>query len=289
MFSAVVRTGSITGGAAAVHLAIGSASERVKRMEEAFGSALFIRLKRGVSLTAAGHVVLRHAQIMLSTADALETELDNLRKGVTGRIRIAANSVAMARSMRKPLSEFLKNNPGTSVSLDEVSSPAARDLLLANRIDLAVGAIQNTPGLEIQPLYEDRLVAVVSASSMLSSRQSVSFEELLGGQLLMLSSRSALHSYLVAKAKGIGRILNSRVNADDLETLCEMAQANLGVGIAPQGTVAQRCATMRVKLVPIQDDWALRHIGVMWQTGSPLSLASARLLACLIEAAQSGP
>ena len=54
LFIAVAETRSITAGAARVHLALASASERIKGLEAALGVALLKRGRRGVELTSAG-------------------------------------------------------------------------------------------------------------------------------------------------------------------------------------------------------------------------------------------
>src|SRR6266542_371682 len=50
LFVAVAETRSITNGAGRVHLALASASERIKGLEEALGVALLTRGRRGVDL-----------------------------------------------------------------------------------------------------------------------------------------------------------------------------------------------------------------------------------------------
>ncbi|HXO71420.1 MAG TPA: LysR family transcriptional regulator, partial [Bradyrhizobium sp.] len=63
LFVAVADDRSITHGAARVHLALPSASARIKAMEETLGIALLKRGRRGVELTAAGENLLGHARV----------------------------------------------------------------------------------------------------------------------------------------------------------------------------------------------------------------------------------
>lgn len=53
LFIAIVDTGSITGGAANAHLALASASERLRKMEAEIGVPLLHRHARGVTMTEA--------------------------------------------------------------------------------------------------------------------------------------------------------------------------------------------------------------------------------------------
>ena len=62
LFIAVADARSITRGAARVHLALASASARIKGLEAALGVALLKRGRRGVELTAAGESLLDHAR-----------------------------------------------------------------------------------------------------------------------------------------------------------------------------------------------------------------------------------
>src|SRR5215471_11613723 len=65
LFLHVAQTANITAGAMRANMALASASERIRGMEEAAGVALLERRHRGVALTPAGRAVVHHAQLML--------------------------------------------------------------------------------------------------------------------------------------------------------------------------------------------------------------------------------
>src|SRR3954452_15108266 len=65
LFIAVAEARSITNGALRVHLALASASERIKGLESALGVSLLKRGRRGIELTAAGESLLDHARIVI--------------------------------------------------------------------------------------------------------------------------------------------------------------------------------------------------------------------------------
>jgi len=80
LFVAVVRAGSITHGAREVHLALPSASARIRAMETALGTSLLAREHRGVRPTPAGHLLLRHARSVLHGVDHLREDLANTQQ-----------------------------------------------------------------------------------------------------------------------------------------------------------------------------------------------------------------
>ena len=62
---ACARTGSLTAAAQDMHLAAAAASRRLKELENTVGSALFERHARGLRVTAAGEVLVRHGLALL--------------------------------------------------------------------------------------------------------------------------------------------------------------------------------------------------------------------------------
>ena len=75
LFIAVAETRSITNGAERVHLALASASARIKGLEAALGVSLLKRGRRGVELTAAGESLLDHARIVMHNVEAMRGDL----------------------------------------------------------------------------------------------------------------------------------------------------------------------------------------------------------------------
>src|SRR5947199_1174884 len=75
LFVSVAEARSITAGADRAHLALASASERIKGLEDALGVALFTRGRRGVALTAAGENLLDHARLILHDVETMRGDL----------------------------------------------------------------------------------------------------------------------------------------------------------------------------------------------------------------------
>jgi molybdate transport repressor ModE-like protein len=62
LFLHVAEADSITHGAARAGMALASASERIRAMEDALGAPLLERNRRGVRLTPAGSTLVHHAR-----------------------------------------------------------------------------------------------------------------------------------------------------------------------------------------------------------------------------------
>ncbi|CCI76819.1 unnamed protein product [Klebsiella pneumoniae subsp. rhinoscleromatis SB3432] len=88
LFIAIVDTGSITGGAANAHLALASASERLRKMEAEIGVPLLHRHARGVTMTEAGEVLARHARPLLAQQQRLRQAMHAFACGQRGTLRL---------------------------------------------------------------------------------------------------------------------------------------------------------------------------------------------------------
>ena len=128
LFTLVVRTGSISKGAELAHLAVGAASKRISDLEATVDAELFDRHSRGVTLTAAGEALHRHAQRILHDIDMLAAELSDHAKGVTGVVRLWANTSAITQFMPADLASFSTLHPGIRIQMNEADS---HDVVLA--------------------------------------------------------------------------------------------------------------------------------------------------------------
>lgn len=75
LLEAIAEFGTLKEAAAQNCLAPSSASQRLNKLESALGVVLFVRHRRGLKLTSAGKVALRHAVVVLSTIGQLDDEI----------------------------------------------------------------------------------------------------------------------------------------------------------------------------------------------------------------------
>ena len=88
LFLFVVEAACITHGAARAGMALASASERIRLMEESLGAPLLERHRRGVSPTPAGAALVHHAQLVAHQLDRMRGELLEYSEGLRGRVRL---------------------------------------------------------------------------------------------------------------------------------------------------------------------------------------------------------
>ena len=92
----VARTGSFSAAAERLEYTQSAVSRQVAVTEKAAGAPLFERHARGVRLTAAGEVLVRHAGRVLDGVAAASQELAGLRDRLAGRLVVGGFPTATA-------------------------------------------------------------------------------------------------------------------------------------------------------------------------------------------------
>src|SRR5262245_50764961 len=92
LFVEVVDAGSITAGAERSALALAAASTRIRNMEAALGAPLLARSRQGVTPTAAGRMLLKHARTLLAQAARMREDLSAYAGGRSGEVKLLANT-----------------------------------------------------------------------------------------------------------------------------------------------------------------------------------------------------
>src|SRR5258708_4208328 len=82
LFLTVVEQGSLTKGAESMNLALASVSERISGMESSLGAQLLERNRRGVTTTAAGDALIRHARLILDQVEQMRGEMRTYGTGL---------------------------------------------------------------------------------------------------------------------------------------------------------------------------------------------------------------
>ncbi len=263
LFCEVVDAGSITAGAEKSALALGAASTRIRGMEEALGARLLTRSRQGVTPTEAGRTLLHHARAILAQNARMREDLGAYAGGLSGEVRLLANTNALAEFLPEALSSFLASHPHVSVDLEERLSDEIVGLIAEGVGDVGIVAGTVDMGaLETFPFRSDRFVVVTSAEHPLASRASVGFSEVLGHDFVGLERSSSLQRFLAAKAAREGRPLRLRVQLRSFDGVCRLVECGVGVGVVPKTTAARAAKTMRLGVVELSDDWAVRELRI---------------------------
>lgn len=263
LFIAVAETRSITNGASRVHLALASASERIKGLEAALGVALLKRGRRGVELTAAGESLLDHARIVINQIEVLRGDLAAYATGIRASVLLLANTSGLSEHLPRALAAFLREHPDINVDVEERESADIATAIAIGAADLGFAAEHALPESVERFLFsEDRLTLVASRRSDLASRRQIDFHDVTGRDFVGLTASTALQAHIARHAARIGARLRFRARLRDFDAICQMVAADVGIAVIPE-TAARRCArVMPIALIRLRDPWADRKLTI---------------------------
>jgi DNA-binding transcriptional LysR family regulator len=281
LFIAVADSRSITRGALQVHLALASASARIKGLEEALGVTLLKRGRRGVELTAAGESLLDHARIVMHQVDAMRGDL-----AAYASVHLLANTSGLSEHLPKALAAFLRAYPDINVDVEERESSDIVTAIATGVADLGFAAEHALPDHFERFLFsEDRLVLVASRRGAFAGRRQIDFAEMAGHDFVGLTISTALNQHIGKHAARLGMRFHFRARLRDFDAICQMVAADVGIAVVPEAA-ARRCArSMPIAIVRIRDPWANRRLVICARSFKAMPRPAKQLVDYLREAA----
>lgn len=141
LFVAVVQSGSLTTASDLTGVPISRLSRRLTALEQALGTQLINRGKKGVSLHELGEPFFTHAQTMLSYAEMAISSINSGLEQPKGILKISL-AIDMAGLIRYKLQEYLALYPQVKI---EIHLTQQKINMIQDGIDVAIraGTVEN--------------------------------------------------------------------------------------------------------------------------------------------------
>jgi len=278
LFVAVCEERNIARAAAREAIVASAVSKRIAALEQALGTALLLRGRRGIVPTAAGEALLRRAHELLGSMERLHAELSEFAGGAHGSVRVVASLSVLAEHLPDDIASFLVRYPAVRVILDErpsaevvrsVREGAADIGVLWDAVDLA--------GLRSAPYRLDHLCVAVHPSHRLARRRRVRFADAIDEPSIGVAPGGTMDALLRRQAALLGRTQAHRIQVSSLDAACRIVGAGLGLAILPREATAPHASASRLAMVPLAEPWAVRRFVICSRADAAPS-ATARLL-----------
>lgn len=287
---AVAATGSYTAAAQALGYTQPAVSYQMRQLQRASGTALVVRVGRGVQLTQAGQVLVGHAQAVFGTLRAAQQELATLAARHGALVRIASFQSSCATLIPRVLARLARSEPTLRIELFQAEPEQARVLLRNGEADL--GLLCNwdnepLPGGEEamlrMPLLTDRRCVVMRRDHPLADEATVDFADLARERWVMESYRDRF----AAACAAAGFVPTIAATSDDHVTTQALVACGLGITLTSELALAAHL-DLRLVARPLRG-WPLRcTYALLWPDMAAVP-AVAHVLAAVHAAAQDVP
>lgn len=288
LFVNIAECGNLTKGAEKTFLSPPSASARIKTLELETSQQLLNRGNKGVTLTTSGELFLKQARLVLRQFDFLTVEMSNSE---AGHIRLFANTTAVTEFLPELLARFLSERPSVTMDLQERLTNDIVRSVVDGTADLGIvsGDIGNED-LEIIRFSTDRLMLAIPRNHPLSNCETVKLSDTLEFEHIGLHEGSTLLDFLRRQFRRKGYDRSLRIQVRSFEAMCRLVEAGVGIGVVPESAARRHVQTMDIKLLALDDDWAIRDRFVLVRDRLALPRAANALIELLVlEGAGGGP
>lgn len=289
--------GTVAATAEAQHLTGPAVSQQLAALEKEAGMPLLARRGRTLKLTPAGRLLVEHAEVILGSLAVAEADLQGLRGGHRGQVRVAAFPSA-ARVLLPTVWRELAQDPDQWIELRlaEHEPEAAVTALRRGEADIAVVHAYSLlprdrpPGCEQHHLLDDPVLLAVSpqvaARHRLDPGQVASLPEFAAESWLMPGPETSCHELTRRACGAAGFVPRPVAVASDFSVLTALVAAGAGVALVPQ--MALPAETHGISLHPLAQP-VTRTVSALTAAGGVRQPAVARVVDCLRRVHRPGP
>lgn len=262
---AIADYGTFRGASAELLIAQPALSQQVRRLEVELGVKLFDRTKRPVELTPAGERFLPRARRILDEIERAAAEAREFAGEFSGRIAIGAMKYLANLELPDLLLSLGEHYPAVQLQLSVGNSDQLRDLLCANRIDVAIAhadGLDLPPQFAVEVLRPEELVVLVGNAHPLAALDEATVRDLESVPFILFEDGASMQQALRLAFSDSELHLNIALQTGDLYTAVSLVARGFGVAVVPRSIARQQMADVtgvRIGPVPL-----MRHVALVW-------------------------
>lgn len=255
-------------------------SAGVKQLEEQMGVLLVNRGSRFQGFTPEGQRVLEWARRIVGDSRTMRAEINSLKLGLSGRLRLAAipTALAMVAALTTP---YREKHPHVQFTIYSRTSIEILDLLDNLEIDAGITYLENEPIGRVSnvPLYLEHYCLLTSVDAPLGNRDSVTWAEVAQVPLCLLTPDMQNRRIIDRLLKGAGGESRPTLESDSMILLYSHVRTGRWASVMPAKIADTLGLTDTIRAIPITQPKAVQTIGLVVPQREPMTPITAALVA----------
>jgi len=249
-FLAAARAGSFSAAAQHLHLTQGAVSRQIKDLENDVGEALFVREARGLQLTTAGQLLIRHVEVAFESLEAGVQQVHEMRAQGRMELRVNVPQTFGTRWLAPRLGHFAQAHP--LITLNVSTEPIQRKQEASHYDCLVMFLDRPWQHGHSQLLRLEEHMAVASPSWFAGGQA----PDLASTPRLLLKNGSqelpVWTDWLFAQGLGKSKALEhtAKIRFSSLDQAIHAAVAGAGIAIVDKAMVVHELRQKRLRLLP---------------------------------------
>jgi DNA-binding transcriptional LysR family regulator len=282
IFADLVETKSFSKSAKLNGITQSAVSQQARAMERHFKALLIDRSQKQFQLTREGQRVYESAKEILHTYDKLLSELQEMKKVISGTIRISTIYSIGLHELPPYIKKFLHDYPSVNVRVEYRRSNLVYEDILHNSVDFGLVAFPlKQRQIEMLPFRNDHLVLIAHPGHPLAKGGEIEMKQLSAQRFIGfdpdIPTRKAVDQIFRDNKLEIEPVMEF----DNIETVKRAVEIDHGVAIVPQATVLQEVKQGTLAAVRFKGKDYTRPLAILHRKGRVLTPAMKKFIEIL--------
>ena len=277
IFYETARCRSFSTAAQQLYISQSAISQCIHQLENDLHVQLFVRTRRGVTLTNEGKLLYLKVENAITSIEQGEKQLDRLRLLEAGELRIAAGDTITTHFLLKYLEDYHATYPEIRIEMANSYSSQMLTLVKEGKADLAfVNMPMEDEELIFEPCLEISDVFVCGPD--FEKKDSYSWEEVAKLPLILIEKNASSRHFLEKNFAERNISLNPQVEVAVHDLMIRFASIHLGISCVVEQFAKAELEKGIIQKLPLAPPLPKRSIGCAYLKNAPLSSAAKAFL-----------
>lgn len=283
IFYHVARCQSITAAARELCISQPAVSQAIRQLESAAGTQLFVRMPKGVALTAEGTLLYSYVASGYEQMKLGEHKLHEMLNLEHGEVRIGASDMTLQFYLLPYLQQYHQRYPQIKVTVTNAPTPQTIEHLHAGRIDFGV---VSTPfdydkRLTVTNARDIEDIFVAGSKFWKYKNQMLHYKQLEKLPIICLENKTSTRKFIDLFLESNKVVLEPEFELATSDMIVQFALRNLGVGCVMADFARKYIESGDLFTLQFDKQIPKRKICVINDDKLPMSVAARRLMELL--------
>ena len=282
IFADLVETKSFSKAAKLNGITQSAVSQQARSMERTFKTLMIDRSQKQFNLTREGQRIYEAAKEILHGYEKLQSELQEMKKVISGTIRISTIYSIGLHELPPYIKKFLHDFPSVNVRIEYRRSNLVYEDILHNSVDFGLVAFpQRTRQIEMIPFRNDRLILIANPNHPLATGEDVDIKTLAAHKFIGFDPDIPTRKAVDQIFRDYKLEITPVMEFDNIETVKRAVEIDHGIAIVPQATVLQEVRQGTLVTINFKGKEFTRPLAIMHRKGRVLTPAMKKFIEVL--------
>ncbi len=264
IFYVVANNGNITKASQELLISQPAVTKSIKKLEDSLGGQLFVRTKKGVTLTEEGKEIYYYIKNAIEYINNAENKFTNLKQLNTGNIRIGVSTTLAKNFLMPHLKDFHRLYPNIKIEINNSLTTDLIEYLRKGTLDIVILNLpyEQKSDIKITPIKEIHDCFIVGKQYENLKNKTLNIEELNTYPLILQRKSSNTRTFLDNFMKENNVVLNSDMDVASYNLMVELVKIGFGIGFATREYIKEELDNDELIELKIKQKIPTRHIAI---------------------------